>query len=475
MDEKIVGRQSEIKRLNELYNSGNAEFVAVCGRRRIGKTFLIKKLFEDKIIFDLAGLANAGTREQLENFNLTFNRCFEQTLSIPQNWLTAFEQLISLLSKSRKKRKVIFIDEISWLDTARSNFLMALEHFWNGWASTRNDIMLIICGSATSWITNKIVNNHGGLHNRLTAKIFLQPFNLCETEQFFKSRNISLGRHEIAEAYMIFGGIPYYLNLFERGLSLAQNIDNVCFKHHPKLDNEFDNLYASLFKNSEKYVEVVSALSRKNKGLTRNEVIEITKISGRELTAILRDLESCGFIRAYNSLHKKTRDKLYQLLDAYSLFYFNFLENRIENDDNFWANTINMPQQNSWAGYAFEALALQHIKEIKHALGISGIQSSISAWTSEPKKNQKGCQIDLLIDRKDGIINICEMKFYRTKFIISNTYENDLLNKIAVFQYESKTQKSIHLVLLTTFGFVQNKHSGIVQKEIKLHDLFSCN
>jgi len=473
MDAKIVGRQNEIQRLNELYNSGNAEFVAVCGRRRVGKTFLIKKLFEDEIVFDLAGLANANTCEQLENFNLTFNRCFEQTLPIPQNWLAAFEQLISRLSKSRKKRKVIFIDEISWLDTARSNFLMALEHFWNGWASARDDIMLVICGSATSWITNKIVNNHGGLHNRLTAKIFLQPFNLCETEQFFKSRKISLGRHEIAEAYMIFGGIPYYLNLFERGLSLSQNVDNICFKHRPKLDREFDNLYASLFKNSEKYVEIVSALSRKNKGLTRNEVIEITKISGRELTAILRDLESCGFIRAYNSLHKKTRDKLYQLLDAYSLFYLNFLENRIENDENFWANTVNMPQQNSWTGYAFEVLALQHIKEIKHALGISGIQSSISAWTSEPTKNQKGCQIDLLIDRKDGIINICEIKFYRTKFIISNSYENELLNKMAVFQYESKTQKAIHLVLLTTFGLVQNKHSGIVQKEIKLNDLFA--
>jgi DNA-binding MarR family transcriptional regulator len=333
--------------------------------------------------------------------------------------------------------------------------------------------MLIICGSATSWITNKIVNNHGGLHNRLTAKIFLQPFTLCETEQFFKSRKILLGRHETAEAYMIFGGIPYYLNLFERGLSLAQNMDTICFKHRPKLDHEFDNLYASLFKNSEKYVEIISALSRKNKGLTRNEVIEVTKVGGRELTAILRDLESCGFIRAYHSLHKKTRDKLYQLLDAYSLFYFNFLENRIDNDEHFWANTVNMPRQNSWAGYAFEALAFQHIKEIKHALGISGIQSSTSAWSSEPKKNQKGCQIDLLIDRKDGIINICEIKFYRTKFIISNTYENELLNKMAVFQYESKTQKAIHLVLLTTHGLVQNKHSGVVQKEIKLDDLFA--
>ena len=472
MKTKIVGRRNEIKQLNELYNSGNAEFVAVCGRRRVGKTYLIKKIFEDKIVFDLAGLANANTGAQLENFNLTLNRCFEQSLPTPKNWMVAFEQLIFLLNKSKRKRKVIFIDEVSWLDTARSNFLMALEHFWNGWASTRDDIMLIICGSATSWITNKIVNNHGGLHNRLTAQLFLQPFNLSETELFFKTRKITLGRQEIAEAYMIFGGIPYYLNLFEKGLSLAQNVDKLCFARRPKLDNEFENLYASLFKNAEKYVGVVSALSRKNKGLTRNEIVKITKVNGRELTAILRDLESCGFIRSYNSLHKKTRNKLYQLLDAYSLFYFNFLKNKTGKDERFWANTVNMPKQNSWAGYAFEMLALQHIEEIKHALGILGVQSSVSAWASDPKEKQKGCQIDLLIDRADGVINICEMKFYRLKFIISKAYENELLNKIAVFQHESKTQKAIHLVLLTTFGLVVNKHSGIVQKEIKLNDLF---
>ena len=472
MDTKIIGRQHEIQRLTDLYHSGNAEFVAVCGRRRVGKTFLVKKLFEDKIIFDLAGLANAKTVEQLENFSLTLNRCFDRSLPIPPNWLTAFEQLISLLSKSKKKRKVIFIDEISWLDTARSNFLMALEHFWNGWASTRDDIMLIICGSATSWITNKIINNHGGLHNRLTAKLFLQPFNLRETEQFFKSKKIMLGRHEIAEAYMIFGGIPYYLNMFERGLSLSQNIDNLCFVRNSKLDNEFENLYASLFKNSEKYIEIVSALSTKNRGLTRNKIIAITKISGRELTDILKNLEGCGFIRSYNSLHKKTRDKLYQLLDAYSLFYFKFLENRTQHDEHFWANTINMPQQNTWAGYAFEMLGLQHINEIKHSLGILGIQSNVYAWTSEKNENHHGCQIDLLIDRKDGVINICEMKFYRAKYIISNDDEDNLLNKIAVFQHETKTEKAIHLVIISIFGLVQNKHSGIVQKEVKLADLF---
>jgi AAA+ ATPase superfamily predicted ATPase len=470
----IIGRNSEIKRLNELYNSGNPEFVAICGRRRIGKTFLIRQLLAQNLTFDLAGLANAKTKDQLINFNFTLNRCFKQQLPMSANWFEAFEQLIKQLSPSPKKRKVIFIDEISWLDTARSNFLMALEHFWNGWACSRSDIMLIVCGSATSWIINKIINNHGGLHNRLTTTIFLQPFNLKETELFFQSQQMEFGRREIAEAYMIFGGIPYYLSLFEKGKSLPQNVDNLCFTKNAKLKNEFSNLYASLFKNSADYVEIVAALSKKNRGLTRAEILEFTKKeSGNGLTTILQNLESCGFIRSYNALHKKNRDKLYQLIDAYSLFYFNFLENLNSYDENFWENSINTPRHNAWAGYAFESLALQHIRKIKQALGISGIQSGISAWASDKRASENGCQIDLLIDRKDGVINICEMKYANTPYIISKTYEENLRNKIAVFTYESKTRKAIHLTLVTTFGIIKNKHSGIVQNEITLNDFFS--
>jgi AAA+ ATPase superfamily predicted ATPase len=471
MKSKIIGRELEIRRLIELSNSGNPEFIAICGRRRVGKTFLIRQLFSKNLTFDLAGLANGKTKEQLVNFNLTLNRCFKQSLPVAANWLVALEQLISQLENSPRGRKIVFIDEISWLDTPRSNFLMALEHFWNGWACSRNDIMLIICGSATSWLTNKIINNHGGLHNRLTVTIFLQPFNLKESELFFQSQQIELGRQEIAEAYMIFGGIPYYLSLFEKGKSLAQNVDNLCFAENARLKNEFANLYASLFKNSDDYVKTVSALSKKNKGLTRLEIIEATgMISGKELTTVLKNLESCGFIRSYNALHKKNRDKRYQLLDSYSLFYFNFLEQIDYRNEHFWSNSINTPQHNAWAGYAFESLALQHIKEIKHALGISGIQSGVASWVSN--KTGTGCQIDLLIDRKDGIINLCEMKFANTPYIISKSYEENLRNKIAVFTYESKTQKAVHLTFLTTFGIVPNKHSGLVRKEITLEDLF---
>jgi len=401
------------------------------------------------------------------NFTLSLNRVAKTPYQTAKNWLLAFEQLISLVENSSKKRKVIFIDEISWLDTSRSNFLTALEHFWNGWACSRSDIMLIVCGSATSWIMNKLINNHGGLHNRLTANIYLQPFTLHETELYLQSQNCDYSRYDIAECYMIMGGIPYYLSKVDSALSIAQNIDNLFFMDNAELKNEFHNLYASLFKNYNDYIKIVEALSIKAKGLSRQEIEKISGLSsGGGLTTTLKNLEYCGFIRSYNTFGKKKYEHLYQLLDAYTLFYFQYLEKNEYNDTAFWTNSLNTPQHNSWAGYAFEILALQHIAEIKQALGISGIQSAVSAWKG------KTAQIDLIINRKDGIINLCELKFSGKEFVIDNDYEANLRNKLFSFKEETKTRKAVHLLMLTTYGLTKNKYSGIVQKEITLDDLF---
>ena len=464
---RVIGREKEQEYLRNLYHSGKAEFVAIYGRRRIGKTFLIRQLFESEFIFDLSGLANANTKEQLVNFTLSLNRVAKKSNKMAKNWLSAFEQLISLVEKSQKKRKVIFIDEISWLDTSRSRFLTALEHFWNGWACSRRDIMLIVCGSATSWIMNKLVNNHGGLHNRLTASIYLQPFTLRETELYLQSQKCDYSRYNIAECYMTMGGIPYYLSKIDRSLSIAQNIDNMFFTDHSELKYEFQNLYASLFKNYSDYIKVVEALSAKAKGLSRQEIEKTTGLSsGGGLTTTLKNLEYCGFIRSYNTFGRKKYERLYQLLDAYTLFYFKYLEKNEYNDAAFWTNSLNTPQHNTWAGYAFEILALQHTPEIKQALGISGIQSAVSAWKGETS------QIDLIINRKDGIINLCEIKYSGKEFVIDKNYEANLRNKLFTFKEETKTKKAVHLLMVTTYGLAKNKYSSIVQKEITTDDLF---
>jgi AAA+ ATPase superfamily predicted ATPase len=472
MKSNIIGRNAEKKILDEVLSSKNSEFVAIYGRRRVGKTYLVRETFSNEITFELSGLANASTNEQLLNFSLTLRKSTGEELKTPENWLEAFSQLIDFVQKCNDKRKIIFFDEMPWMDTPRSGFIAALEHFWNGWASARKDIVLMVCGSATSWIINNLINNHGGLHNRLTHTIHLKPFTLIECKQYFKWRKMDLNHYQIAEIYMIMGGIPFYLSKIEKGLSVAQNIDNMFFSDNAILKNEFHNLYAALFRNSDDYVKIIEALSKKGKGLTRADISDISKISsGGGLTKILENLEYCGFIRKYRSIYKNTRNMFYQLIDSYSLFYFKFIQKNEYNDEHFWVNSLDTPLLNTWAGFAFEMLALQSIAEIKKALGITGIQSSVSAWRSE--KSTPAAQIDLVINRKDGIINLVEIKYCNKKFTITKAYEENLQNKMMAFKTETRTSKAVHLLMLTTFGLNKNKHSEMVQKELILDDLFN--
>ncbi len=480
---KIIGREREIAYLNELYSSQKSEFVVVYGRRRVGKTFLIKENFRDRILFSFSGMANSSTSEQLVNFNITLRKTFKQDVPPARNWLEAFAQLAEFVEQSTVERKVIFIDELPWLDTPRSRFLPAFENFWNQWASSREDIMLIICGSATSWITNKIINNHGGLHNRLTFKIHLEPFTLAECQEFFDDRGMDYSQLQIAECYMAMGGIPYYLDKLQKGYSVAQNINRLFFDEGAILSSEFTNLYASLFHNYEDYKKIVETLSKKTKGLTRDEIIEQTNLkSNGELTKILSELESCGFIRSYTAFGKKERDKLHQLTDFYTLFYFQFIKPKAYDDENYWLNILGTPTYNTWAGYSFEMLCLHHIKQIKTALGISGILTAVCSWKSKEFKQAKkdgkeatnGAQIDLVIDRKDRIINLCEMKFSDGEYVITKDYDANLLNKKLAFKAEAlaRSSKSVHLTLITTFGVKTNMYIDRIQSQVVLSDLF---
>lgn len=306
--DRIIGRTEQKAKLDAYVSGDNSEFVVVYGRRRVGKTFLIREYLGNKFDFHITGLANIGTKEQLINFHAAIQKYSPTTDAFADSWYKAFQQLIDLLEHSASARKIIFIDELPWLDTPKSGFLSAFEHFWNDWASARKDILLIVCGSATSWITGKLLNNKGGLHNRVTRKMSIAPFTLKECEEYLNSKKISLNRYQIVESYMILGGIPFYLSLFEKGMSLAQNIDNLFFKESGELRNEFNNLYASLFKNHENYVKVVEALAKKAKGLSREEILTLTKLSdGGSLSKILMELEVCKFIRKYNAMDKKKR------------------------------------------------------------------------------------------------------------------------------------------------------------------------
>lgn len=471
--QKFIGRQQELAELNKIYTSIKSEFVSVYGRRRVGKTFLIRTAFAKKFTFQVTGLANASLTQQLTNFHITLQKVFPFIENKPAtNWLVAFEQLISFLETSEHKKKVVFIDELPWFDTRNSQFLQALEHFWNNWASTRDDVILIACGSATSWIINKLLNNKGGLHNRVTKRIKLNPFVLNECEEFLQSREILLDRYQIIQLYMAFGGVPFYWEEAEKGLSALQIIEKACFNEHGLLRNEFNNLYRSLFANYENHIKIINALATKSIGLTRNEIINLSGLpNAGSTTRLLNELEESGFMRKYVPFNKKMRTSVYQLVDFYSHFYLKFIRNSQPTAPNQWMSLLDSPKYRVWSGYAFEQICMYHLAQLKQALGISGVYSEVSSWRSNTAKN--GAQVDLVIDRRDQTINLCEMKFSIHPFTITKQYANELRHKIGTFKSQTKTRKSVFLTLITTFGVDKNNHfAGLVQNEITMDALF---
>lgn len=475
MKENIIGRNAEKDLFSRIYASGQSEFVAVCGRRRVGKTFLIREYFEEEMVFQSSGIANGNLAAQLKNFYYTLRRYDNTVTAVPKDWIDAFEMLISYLQSLGISRKVVFLDELPWMDTPGGGFVAALEHFWNGWASARRDVVLIVCGSATSWMMDKLINNHGGLYGRLTHRIMLSPFSLAEAEMLLQSRGMNLSRYELAELYMIMGGIPYYLCLLDERLSLAQNVDRLLFNPNGQLYNEFSMLYSSLFNNSEMYVKVVETLNQRGYGMTRDEIAKGSNIkSGKSLTTVLDNLEACGFIRKYVNYGCSVRRSLYQLVDFFTLFYFRFLRESSFRNLQYWTTLQRTPRFYAWAGISFEILAMSHINEIKAKLGIAGVATSIYSWRSKAVDSSKGhaAQIDMVMERGDNTINVCEMKFSEGEYTITKDYEAVLRNKIACFMSETKTRKSVQLTFVSSFGLRRNAYSGVVQNEVTLDDLF---
>ena len=469
----LAGRKYEQQLLLKLQNSDKSEFVAVYGRRRVGKTFLLRQVFENDFTFHFTGMANVNLQQQLANFNVAFARFNKAGNQKPaQSWLEAFAQLTDFLEQDKAKRKIIFIDELPWLDTPSSGFIPALEHFWNSWASPRTDIMFIVCGSAASWMISKLINNKGGLHNRVTQRIQLKPFTLAECEMYFKMRNAAFDRYQLLQLYMAMGGIPFYLEQVDVSKSAAQNIDSICFTQTGLLQNEFNNLYASLFKKADKHIAIIEALATKLKGITREELLQITGLpNGGGTTRLLTELEASNFIRRYKPFEKKERNSLYQVADFYSLFYLKFIKNANAAEEGIWLNSLDSPAQRAWSGYAFEQVCLAHTDMIKKALGISGIQSNSSSWLGKTGGN--AAQIDLLIDRRDQVINICEMKFSINSFIITKKYAGEIRDKIGIFKAATGTKKSIYFTMITTFGLLENEYANsLVQNSLTMDALF---
>jgi uncharacterized protein len=476
MATQFVGRKKEQEVLQKALQSNEAEMVSVIGRRRIGKTFLIKTIYQEQIVFELTGVKDSPVEEQLGNFAYALKKASKNTLIVKpfSDWMEAFYVLTDYLEKLPQDRKyVVFFDEVPWFSQYKSDFIRGLSYFWNSWAVNQN-IVVVICGSSASWMIQKIVNDRGGLHNRITRRLFLKPFTLAETETYLKSRNINLNRYHIMQLFMAMGGIPHYLKEIDGGKSAAQNIDDICFTETGILRDEFSNLFTSLFDDSYNHIAVIRALAKTHQGIDRNTLIKTAKVSnGGTLTNVLEELNQSGFIDSYAPFGKKTKDRLYRLTDEYSLFYLQFIENQEFTESGTWLELSQTQEYKIWCGYAFENICLKHISQIKKALGIAGVYSTASSFLKKGTKTEKGTQIDLVLSRNDQIINLFEMKFYNQNFTVSKEYAQNLQSKKWIFEAETKTRKHLFLTLVTMFGITHNEHSlGLVDQVLTVDDLF---
>ena len=462
----MIGRDEEIQALNNLLDSREAELVSVLGRRRVGKTYLIREVYKKNIVFEFVGIQNGTKPEQLQAFTFSLQQYFGKT-AVPNkltSWLKAFQRLIEILTAYKSKHKqVVFIDELPWIAGIKPEFLKAFGFFWNSWAS-KNNIVVAICGSAASWMIKQVINNKGGLHNRVTKQIYLQPFTCSETKGYLLQRKLKFTDEQITEIYMTLGGIPFYLKQIEKGNSVAQVINKVCFETKAPLKNEFNNLYAALFTNPAKYINVIKACYSKWKGVTQSEIIKISGIaSGGSLTKILADLEISGFIKSTLHFSNVKKEKLYRLTDEFSLFYLKFMDNK--NTSNW--NLISKTQPfKVWLGYAFENFCFKHVYKIKNALGISGIITEQYSYNIKSTEKNSGGQIDLIIDRNDQCINLCEIKYYENPFTITKQHEALLEKRVQNFKWETNSNKTVFVTFITKAG-LKNK-SAIVDNEISL-------
>lgn len=484
MNKPIIGRKEEISILQEIYESVDPQFLAIYGRRRIGKTFLISEFFKNKgVYFEITGMKEGDTHEQLFQFAYEFSRQFNEgeRIPAPKNWAEAFNLLHEAVEKVEKETKVIlFFDEVPWLASPRSKFLNALEHFWNRYLSRSKNVILIICGSSASWMIRNIINNKGGLHGRVTRKIRLLPFTLSETEEYLKSRHIDLDRKQIIDIYMAMGGVPKYLSYVARGKSATQIINDVCFTLNGGLFNEFDNLYKSLFENYEHHIAIVKVLAKFGGGLAKEEILKKVKLpSGGSSSRIIDDLVNAGFLIYVPSFHKKVGG-IYRLIDEYSLFYLTWIAEGLpigleSVDSEYWIKKQGTAKWNTWSGTAFESLCLKHIQKIKKALGISGISTVESGWRYVPPKasHEQGAQIDLVIDRADKCINLCEIKYSESEFVIDKSYAESLQKKKRIFKERTQLNKTLFTTMITTYGIKKNMHSlSVIDNQLIMEDLF---
>jgi uncharacterized protein len=456
----IIGREAELQILRTLCATKEPQFLAVYGRRRIGKTYLINQFFRDKgVYFELTGIKEAPLAAQLANFAREFADVFQagKPIAKPTTWLEAFDLLRNgLKSRAPGEKAILFFDELPWLASPRSQFLAALDHTWNRHFSRLDDIIVVICGSAASWMIKKVLQDKGGLHGRLTRKIRLLPFTLAETRRFLEAQQVRLTPPQLIEFYMAVGGVAKYLTQLQPGRSVNQLIQSRYFDKDAPLKGELYPLFSSLFDHYERHLAIIEALAGSHYGLTADQIVAKSKLaSGGGFSGLLLELSESGFITLLPQIGNKKKRGKFLLTDEFSLFYLKWVrgsENQMSDLNGYWQKQANSQSFRSWAGYAFETLCIKNISPIKQQLGIGSVTTQISQWHDDH------AQIDLVIDRADNCINLCEIKFYNGEYTLGQKEAAELRRKKERFLAATGTKKALFLTLITLNGVTRNQH-----------------
>lgn len=474
--DKLIGREREFDELKWAMESQRSELIVMYGRRRVGKTFLVRRFFNDTYSFHYVGAHKQSKEAQLQNFREALLQ-YGIKENIPDklgNWHDAFLCLEKYLEGCKEARKVVFFDEMPWMDTHGSEFLAELEYFWANWVQNRDDIVFIACGSATNWMKEKIEDNQGGLHNRITHHIYLRPFYLKECKAYLEEHGFEWDDYQILQCYMLFGGVPYYLSLLRPYLSLPENVDSLIFRRGGDLCNEFDELYNALFNKADRYINIVKLLATKRQGFMRAEIEKATGYSGGGLTKMLDNLERCDFITSYAQYGNKNKLTLYRLADFYTLFYLRYVNGNNSRDEQYWQHHFTDRSVESWEGFTFEEVCLHHLTQIKQGLGISGMATEASSWRFVPAQGdqRKGAQIDLVVKRADKIVHLIEMKFSERPFVITKEYEEHLQQRKNLFMELTNLKRGAVHTFITPFGLKNGIHTTFVHSQLTAKDLF---
>jgi AAA+ ATPase superfamily predicted ATPase len=444
---QFIGRKVEIAQLTALIDLPRPSIAVIYGRRRVGKSELIRHVTQGKNVLSFEGLEGQPKHKQIKNFLFQLSAQSNIREKNISDWPDA---LILLRTLTQDGQWIIILDEFQWMANYQNELVSVIKMIWEKYLSQNPDLTLILCGSIASFMKSKVLKS-SALYGRTDYELNLHELNLSEISEFFPGK----GSDEVIDTAMLVGGIPKYLELISEYPSLYDALEPLAFSQDGFFKTEYDRLFASHFGKKPIFMKIIQTLATNPYGLTTGKLAkEMQVASGGTLCHQLDDLESAGFLHSIIPFDKPEGSKLrkYILMDAYVRFYHSIIRGSMKEttppNTQFHA-IMSSPRYAAWAGMAFEFLCMRHHKEISRILGFHGIPYTAGPFFQRKTLDTPGVQIDLLFERSDKILVLCEMKYLLAS--VPGDIIDQVNRKVSALQ-EKYPGRTILKVLLTKTG-----------------------